>query len=141
MWQTSANNSTPPRYSKNIPYSAIIRGRIVAQYSTRSRVEYLSFMCAKLRTAILLLLRVSFSSASKFQLDPLPNGLDIGSKCCYFGPRPRPCWPLYGQITQIIPNTITGKWNGCHFKKWGFKCQIVFKAFSGFYKMPALKFY
>ena len=41
--QTSANNSTPPRYSKNIQYSAIIRGRIVgrivaqivAQYSTR----------------------------------------------------------------------------------------------------------
>ena len=45
--QTSANNSTPPRYSKNIQNSAIIRGRIVglivAQYSTRPRVEYLYF--------------------------------------------------------------------------------------------------
>ena len=44
--QTSANNSTPPRYSKNIWYSAIIRGRIgqiVAQYFTRPRVGYLYF--------------------------------------------------------------------------------------------------
>ena len=45
--QTLANNSTPPRYSKNIWYSAIIRGRIVgqivAQYLTRGRVEYLYF--------------------------------------------------------------------------------------------------
>ena len=43
--QTLANNSTPPRYSKNIRYSAIIWGRIVGQilvqYSTRPRVEYL----------------------------------------------------------------------------------------------------
>ena len=42
--QTSANNSTPPRYSKNIWYSGIIRGqivgRIVAQYSTQPQVEY-----------------------------------------------------------------------------------------------------
>ena len=45
--QTLANNSTPPHYSKNIRYSAIIRGRIVgrivAQYSTRGRVENLHF--------------------------------------------------------------------------------------------------
>ena len=27
--QTSANNTTPPRYSKNIQYSAIIPGQIV----------------------------------------------------------------------------------------------------------------
>ena len=37
--QTLANNSTPPRYSKNIHYSAINRGQIVgqivAQYSTQ----------------------------------------------------------------------------------------------------------
>ena len=43
--QTLANNSTPPRFLKNIWYSGIIRGRtvgqIVAQYSTRPRVEYL----------------------------------------------------------------------------------------------------
>ena len=43
--QTSANNSTPPRYLKNIWYSAIIQGQIVgqivAQYSTWPRVEYL----------------------------------------------------------------------------------------------------
>ena len=47
LYQTSANNSTPPRYSKNIPYSAIIRGRmvglIVAQYLTRGRVRYLYY--------------------------------------------------------------------------------------------------
>ena len=36
--QTSANNSTPPGYSKNIWYWAIIWGRIVAQYSTWGRV-------------------------------------------------------------------------------------------------------
>ena len=45
--QTSAINSTLPRYSKYIRYSAIIRGRIVgrivAQYSTRGRVKYLYF--------------------------------------------------------------------------------------------------
>ena len=41
IFQTSANNSTPPRYSKFFRYSAIIRGRIVTQYSTRGRVEYL----------------------------------------------------------------------------------------------------
>ena len=33
--QTSANYSTLPRYSKNIWYSAIIGGRIVAQYMSR----------------------------------------------------------------------------------------------------------
>ena len=45
--QTSGNNSTPPRFSKNIQFTAIIRGRIVgrivAQYSTRPPVEYLYF--------------------------------------------------------------------------------------------------
>ena len=30
--QTSANNSTLPRYSKSIRHSAIIQGQIVAQY-------------------------------------------------------------------------------------------------------------
>ena len=49
MWavQTSANKLTPPCYSKNIQYSAIIRGRIVgrivAQYSTPPWVKYLYF--------------------------------------------------------------------------------------------------
>ena len=41
--QTSANNSTPPPYSKDIRYSVIIRGRIVGQivdqYSTQGRPE------------------------------------------------------------------------------------------------------
>ena len=41
--QISANNSTPPRYSKNIRYSAITRGRIVGRYLTRDQVEYLYF--------------------------------------------------------------------------------------------------
>ena len=45
--QTLANNLTLPRYLKNIWYSAInwgrIVGRLVAQYSTRGRVDYLYF--------------------------------------------------------------------------------------------------
>ena len=45
--QTSANNSTPLRYSKTNHYSANIRGRIVGQmvglYLTRGRLKYLYF--------------------------------------------------------------------------------------------------
>ena len=37
----------------------------------------------------------------KFQLDPLSNSWDIGSKCCYFGPQPRPYRPLFGQIKKF----------------------------------------
>ena len=35
----------------------------------------------------------------KFQLDPMSNGLDIGSKCCCFSPRLWPYRPFFGQIT------------------------------------------
>ena len=37
----------------------------------------------------------------KFQLYPMSNRWDIGSKCCCFGPRPRPYRPLFRQIKNF----------------------------------------
>ena len=38
----------------------------------------------------------------KFQLGPTSKNLDIGSKCCFFGPRPQPYRPLFWQIIFLI---------------------------------------
>ena len=74
IYQTLANNSTLPRYSNNIRYSAIIRGRIVGRivvpYSTRPWVEYLYFWR-------LWQLLVKSSQAKLFNISSQPHTSDF----------------------------------------------------------------